>query len=1301
MFDRIYILRVAVVTFLLGITALTGYAQQFTKVFENNSYTDYELRNDSLAVVPSYELLIPNSTSGQAYRVLELRSTFKKANLANYQSEITVFGIPKQAPATEVIRPGIFRGKRVATLKIHVARINEAEDGFLITESARIRVFKNEAALSTAVDASPKLTNHPLSSGNWYKIPVRKTHIYQITRSYLENLGIDVDNIDPRDIQIWGTSGHELPQANSEPRESLTQIPILLSGESDGSFDSGDRILFYGKSTDKLTFDPVNTRFIPEINPYDNSNYYFLTIGSTAGLRLQDEIVQGTPSRNVNTFKDLIWKEEELFKSEAKIKSGRNWLGQRFNPDDRGEFISVLRDTLPGLINGAQNVPLFIRAVGRSTRSMSFDVRLNSTNAGSIFLSSIRDYNSEEGASGRSRDFDVTVQVNVSDEIIDLEFRMNHNESQSQGFLDWARMYVDRRFTAEDNRIRFFGPQDGSASELVTYRLNGFDSTPVVLDVTDPVNPRKLDVRTSGNEFLFDYTSDPNRVFIAQSAFPEPPEGSSIPNQNLHAISEVPDYIVVTSSELQDEANELASYRAQNDGLSTVVVIQDQVFNEFSGGRQDPTAIRDFVKMFYDRAITNGTEAPRYLLLFGNATFDYKDIDSGSQVNHVISYQSEQSLLRTASFGTDDYFGLLDDNEGEMPDFSDDSQRIDIGIGRIPANNTTEARIFLDKIRIYDSEQSPDAWKNTFTFSADDDFPEESNRDLHVVNSEGTLSRMDRDEAAIRFNRIYEFSYPVETTAAGRKIPQASQDFINSINNGTLVINYSGHGNEQVLSDEELFISESISQLTNLDRLTIFVTATCQFGRYDDQEEQSGAEKLIFHPEGGAIASLTTTRVVFTSVTISTSNNFGLNIQLSQNMIERDEEGRPRRLGDIMLDTKQGSGGGSVNTRKFILIGDPATRIRLPEHKIALTSLNDVNEFNPDSAVQIRALDRVKLEGQVTDSETGAVLSAFNGPVDINVFDGARFVKLPERPWVLEGNCDLNDCQYSVQNDVLFKGKAQAENGRFSAQFIVPRDISFSQNNGRFLFYAEGNNRSGGGAFNGVIFDGINPDAQNDGQGPDLDVYLNNKNFVNGNLVGNSPTLFVELSDQSGINTTGTGVGHEIIATIDTKPQTTFVLNDFYEANLNDFTGGRIEFPLDDIPEGAYTLTVRAWDVHNNPTEQEIFFEVAAQQQLSVRNVYNFPNPMHNKTQFTFEHNQQGIPLDVSVKIFTLSGRPVQHLKEQLITQSSYANIQWNGRDRDYDRLGNGTYIYVLRVAADTPQGRQVFEKIEKLVIIR
>jgi len=390
-----------------------------------------------------------------------------------------------------------------------------------------------------------------------------------------------------------------------------------------------------------------------------------------------------------------------------------------------------------------------------------------------------------------------------------------------------------------------------------------------------------------------------------------------------------------------------------------------------------------------------------------------------------------------------------------------------------------------------------------------------------------------------------------------------------------------------------------------------------------------------------------------------------------------------------------------VNTRKFILIGDPATRIRLPEHKISLTSLNEVNDFVPDSALQIRALDQVTLQGQVTDSETGDVLNSFNGPVDINVFDGARFVKLPERPWVLEGNCDLNDCQYSVQNDVLFKGKAQAENGRFSAQFIVPRDISFTQNNGRFLFYAEGNNRSGGGAFNGVIFDGINPDAQNDGQGPDLDVYLNNKNFVNGNLVGNSPTLFVELSDQSGINTTGTGVGHEIIATIDTKPQTTFVLNDFYEANLDDFTGGRIEFPLDDIPEGSYTLTVRAWDVHNNPTEQEIFFEVAAQQQLSVRNVYNFPNPMHNKTQFTFEHNQQGIPLDVSVKIFTLSGRPVQHLKEQLITQSSYANIQWNGRDRDYDRLGNGTYIYVLRVAADTPQGRQVFEKIEKLVIIR
>ncbi len=316
--------------------------------------------------------------------------------------------------------------------------------------------------------------------------------------------------------------------------------------------------------------------------------------------------------------------------------------------------------------------------------------------------------------------------------------------------------------------------------------------------------------------------------------------------------------------------------------------------------------------------------------------------------------------------------------------------------------------------------------------------------------------------------------------------------------------------------------------------------------------------------------------------------------------------------------------------------------------------------------------------------------------------DARRNVPLPsDREWVAEERCNLTDCSYDVENDVLFRGKAAVSNGQFTSSFIVPKDISFSDDNGRIIFFANNNGTTAGGSFTKVNFNGVNENAVDDGNGPKLDIFLNDQRFVNGNLVNGSPNLIIELEDQSGINTTGTGVGHEIIATIDTKPQQSFVLNDFYEGSLNDFTRGRIEYPLDQLPEGSYTLKVRAWDVHNNPTEEEIFFEVASSEELSVRNVFNFPNPMNNATRFSFEHNQPGNPLDVSVRIYTLSGKPVQQIEQSLITTSSYASISWDGRDRDYDRLGNGTYIYVLRVTTDTPKGRQTAEQIEKLVIIR
>jgi len=1283
-------------------------AQRVIVTAETDLFIDYELINNKDKVLPPHQLLIPVVNNQPSFKILEQSIVSIDRNLS--ESEIAASFISSDSVnVVEIANKGYYRGYQKAQILFHRARYSN--NSVLITRKLKVRVYKNTTA--RVLPAKKKsISDSPLSSGTWYKIPISKNQIYKLDASYLSELGIDTENIDPRNLQLWGTNGFQLPELNSSDRPDFEQIPIIVEGQNDGSFDSNDRLLFYGNSPHEVTRN--QDTFIHNLHPYSDVKYVFLTVGSQPGLRLNPVNSAITPTSTVTTFNDFIWKDEEIRKPEEKFKSGRYWLGQSIPSSQSNVPVSIFKDTLAGISS-----PLAVRVTAhlyaRAEALTTFDVDLNNTDVvqRSVFSLSTTDsdrgYNGNEGVAAGLLSINNEITTSVINGVLDLTATISHRQQNSISFVDWVRLTFERSLIAESNKLLFYTKNSTDPVEEVTFRLQGFDEAPYVFDVTDASNPKLLNYTKTGSNYDVNYFQNDGRTIIAQSNFNEPALGESIPAQNLTGLTEYPSYIVVTSEALLDAARDLVEYRQQQ-GLSSVLVTQTQIFNQFSSGTIDPTAIRDYVKFLWDRALVAGENEPEYLLLFGDTTYDTKDIISSSLTNHVVTYQSEESIIRTngtsvGTFGTDDFFGYMDNTEGDFGNGeTSSSYLIDIGVGRIAVQNAAEASAFVNKIKRYESPNNAGDWQNLFTFAADDDFPNpNSNRDIHTINADVSAEMMNLNEPGIRLNKIYEFSYQPEITGAGRKIPEATNDFIRSVDEGTLVLNYSGHGNEQTLSDEELFLSQYIPNFTNTNKLCVLVTATCQFGRYDDTSAQSGAEKFVNADNGGAIASFTTTRVVYTSSTLNSANNFGLNIALSQRMSERNPDGVSKRLGDLMRETKNsiiGSSriGASNNNKKFILLGDPATVFKLPSQKAAVTSINGIDVLNQDTTVSIRALDQVTISGRIENS-VSEVDNTFNGEVTLSVFDARRPVSLPEREW----NCVLNgDCTYDVETDILFKGKVSVTNGTFSQSFIIPKDISSSELNGRIVVYAQGTGKYAGGSYTKLAFDGLNPNAVNDGNGPEMNIYLNDEKFVNGNLVSDSPTLVVELNDNSGINTTGTGVGHEIIATIDTKTNQTFILNDFYQGNLNDFTSGRIEYPLDQIPEGNYKLSVRAWDVHNNPNEKEIFFEVAPQNELSVRNIYNYPNPMNTKTQFTFEHNQPGNPLDVSIKIYTLSGKPIQHIEqESLITTNSYANIPWNGRDRDNDRLGNGTYIYVLRVTAETPEGKQSIEKIEKLVIIR
>ncbi|MCH8567284.1 MAG: type IX secretion system sortase PorU [Balneolales bacterium] len=1308
----------------------TTYAQSFKVHQQTATFTDYVFSNDSLNVRAPQYLQVPYISGERRYRILEqevvpVRNPRIRSDVPEARQHLSALLATSEEPLVVASPVREYRKQLKSTLQVNVARISSRDNNsYLVARHLVIRVYNetswSPSAIQAAENMSQRLSSegmqHPLSTGNWYRIPITRNGIYRLDRAYLESLGINAGSIDPRNIQIWGTSGYQLPYENAASRPSFEQIPIIVEGESNGSFGSSDAVFFYANDVNERIFDPANRSWSHKLHSYSKINYVYITVGPERGLRLTNFTPQGTVSETITQFRDFLWLEEDLFMPESQQRSGTTWFGKLFTPEFSSDVI--FRDTLAGYIQGTP-IEFTARMAGRSRTAMTFDFFQNNNSFGSINIAAISDL---QGATGRNSNFGNIIRILnnptlQNNDVFEIRADFSTTSLESRGWVDYINVRATRTLSPVNGRLQFLSPDDAplSGNQVAEYRFSGFTQRPLVMDVTNPASPVLLPANGNGNNWSVNYYKRAGQKMIAQTNFYRPAAGEAVINQNLHGINFYPNYIIVTSASLLEEAERLADYRTNRNGFRTVVVTQEQIFHEFSGGVPDPTAIRDFLKYLYDYAGLNEELLPEYLVMFGNATFDYKGIEQSPMQNLVFNFQhyvDQDNLSRAGTYGSDDFFGFLGDDEGSWRS-SDLNNRLDLKIGRLPVQTLNEARIMVDKIITFENRDQDGDWRTLFTFTADDNDNGGGNeRDLHTFNADFTADTIDQDASGIRLRKLYQFRYPIENTPAGQRVPQGTSAIIQQINSGTLTFHFSGHGSEQQLTRQRLFQSSDIPRLTNRERPTILVTATCSFGRYDDNIDFSGAEKLMLHDNGGAVAAFTTSRVVFTSPnpSLDNDNNFSLHIELTNQMVQRNPDGSGRSIGEIfkrtknsILATNETRNTFSVNNRKFILLGDPAMSFGLPEQQMTISSINGQTDFE-GGPIQIRSLDRVNINGFV-QSPNGGIDASFNGEGLLRVYDAARIEELPNP----ELTCNYlgPECGFRVQNDLLFNGRVSITNGEFSAEFIVPKDIAYSDSLARIHIYATNPDRTDAvGSFSSIRFNGINEEAQNLFDGPELDVYLNDDTFVNGSLVNRNPQLIVDVNSEGGVNTTGAGVGHEIIGilrnTNNPQQEQTFILNDFYTSALDDFTRGRIEYPLDNLPDGSYSLFVRVWDVFNNVGESEIFFDVAGGGNLLIRNVYNYPNPMHNFTRFAFEHNQPaGQPMDVFIRIYTLSGRPVAQIRESRIANGNLEMFEWAGRDDDMNRLAAGTYLYHLRVRTDGPEGRQTEEKIERLVIIR
>ncbi|MCU0349559.1 MAG: type IX secretion system sortase PorU [Flavobacterium sp.] len=1144
--------------------------------------------------------------------------------------------------------------------------------------------------------------NSVLASGTWFKFYVEKSGVYRISRQFLQSLGMNV-NVDPRTIKIYGNGGRMLPLSNAidAPIDPI-ENPIRFIGESDGVFNDSDFILFYAEGVDVW-----NQESLTSVNLFSDKSYYYVTASPGLGKRIP-EAVQPSLSSSL-TFTDY----DDTFTYEKDLvnvgKVGRRWFGEQFIVNR----LQTFEFDFPNLVT-AQPIGVKINLASRSLATSSFQVRANNQVIGNVSFLAIAP---NGGVQGYENALNTTLNTTTTAITFSLEYN-NGGVPSSNGYLDFIQLKMKRNLRGFGKQFHFYNEQQENNIGVGEYNFTNASAISEVWDVTDLFNVERFPNNNQAT-FSFKVPLGIRKKYVAIDAadyfLPLRESNATVVNQNLKgtifnnnsgAFQDI-DYLIITPFSLRNQAETLANFHKNNNGLSVKVVTTESIYNEFSTGKQDIAAIRNFIKYVYWNASTAENRV-RYVNLFGDASYDYKNrIPNNSNIVPIFhgfnpnasesNNTSNMSLF--SSFMSDDFFGLMDDNEGQMLSGVDG---IDIAVGRMLVDSPQQAQEMVNKVLEYHEAPSYGRWRNNYVIYSDD---------ADDLTDSGLQFRLDdladnlvAEKPFVNVKKIHTDSYLQQVAAGGDRYPQAKAEFLNALDLGALVFNYFGHGNEEFLARERLFERLDAQNLRNRYRYPLFITITCEFTRFDDPGRPTGGEFMYWNKEGGAIALVATTRQ------IGVSTGLIMNNYLSEQLYAFGSFEYPT-IAEALRRAKL-LPGTSDNRRVISFIGDPAMKLAIPKQKVVLTAVNDVPISQPLPVFQ--ALSLMKISGQVVD-ENDNLIPNYNGDLAIQIFDkdierttlANDFVAAPGPGGIsIMGNFfsagQLIRMNFVTLGEAIFRGNASVNNGLFELSFVVPQDIRIPVGNGKISFYAKktGNQLEDQTGFDRTIqIGGVNVNAPTDNTPPRVQLYMNDESFVSGGITNCSPILLAFLQDENGINT-ASGIGHDIVAILDGDEANPYVLNDYYETENDDFTRGRVRFPFRDLSPGMHTILFKAWDVYNNLVTAEIQFNaVCTDEGLRLERVLNYPNPFVSYTEFWFNHNRPFEPLDVQVQILTVTGKVVKTINQQVVTDGFLCReITWDGRDDFGDKIGKGVYVYKLTVRS-TLSGSKA-EKYEKLVIL-
>lgn len=1111
--------------------------------------------------------------------------------------------------------------------------------------------------------------NSVLATGNWYKIGITKSGIYKVTYQDLVQLGIPTSNLLSHRIALFGNGGGMLPEANSVPRPSdLTENAIQVFDGGDGVFDEEDYFIFYGNGIHSWAYDSSNNLFSHSYNIYAEKTYYFITVDPGIGLKKRITSVDHSAlneTATINTFVHYDFYENDKFNF---AESGKQWFDEGFDIESTKSYTFSFPEPagLPARITFSAGTTI--------SQSSTFSISVNGNPLQNMQLYPIGSYDYIALSTK-------TYQVPSVSSPMSVQITYNKPQASSVAYLDYIEIQLLCNLKFYRDQFPFCAPHATGSGNVSLFQMSNANGSTKIWDISNPYEPIHLIGQLAGSVYSFKTNTNQLKYFMAfnGNSYMSVSTIGKIKNQNLIATSAV-DMIIISHPDFLTEAKRHAENRTQSDGISVLVVTPEQVYHEFSSGAQDPTAIRDYMRAIYKQ--TDGAY-PKYLLLFGRPTYDYRALVSGTKM-YVPNYQVTNSMNELSLGSNDDYFALLDDGEG----FNCEGL-LDISVGRFPVTTVSQATICVNKTAQYASKKNLVSynstlisnfgdWRNVITFVGDD-----GDDNFHMFTVDAGAKKIASRYPHFNIDKIYLDAFQQVSYAGGQRYPEVNKAINNRMDRGSLIFTYAGHGGGNGLAHERVLEISDINKWSNKYNQPWMVNLTCSFG-WIDRKAVSPSELIFINDKGGASAMITTTRSAFT----------GSNYSYSQGLFDTplyDQNLKPITIGEWNRSAKNSVGGAKFPWNMIVVLGDPSLQLNLPHYNIVTDSINGYSALL--STDTIRALDKVTIKGHIADQE-GNVLTQFNGNVFPSIYDKKiKVVALLNDPEEAEA-----PFEFDLQKNILFKGNATVKNGYFEFSFIVPKDINYSYGNGKISYYARSSDQDGAGYFNQFIIGGISQNPIDDDHGPEISIYLNDEKFVPGGITNSDPQLIVKLKDENGINTTGNGIGHDLIAIIDENTDSQIILNEFYQAEQDSFNSGVVRYPLYDLTPGQHTLKIRAWDIVNNVSESTIDFTVVSDDKLTIDHVLNYPNPFTTRTEFFFEHNQPGQMFDVMVQIFTISGKLVKTIHSSQFLDGTRSNgIEWNGLDDFGDKLAKGTYIYKISVRNTQ---NETTEKFEKIVIL-